>query len=161
MCQGCVSLVAALTPTLKVCNLHKVKSTRFAIGVHILTALATRKGSAVPSEVLASSVNTNPAFIRQVLVELRRAGFVDSRLGKGGGAVLARPPRSIRLDEVYRATASGPTVALHRTRPDQNCVVGRNIQPLLGKVLGRAEAALLKELHRVSVADLVTEIQAS
>jgi Rrf2 family protein len=138
-----------------------VRNTRFAIGVHILTALALRKGEPVPSEVLADSVRTNPAFIRQVLMQLRRAGFVDSRLGKGGGAVLARAAGSIRLDEVYQATASAPTVALHRTKPNQNCPVGRNIQPLLTRVLERAEGALLKDLRRVSVADLVSEIQAS
>jgi Rrf2 family protein len=138
-----------------------VRNTRFAIGVHILTALAFREGEAVPSDVLAASVSTNAAFIRQVLVQLRSAGFVDSRLGKGGGTVLARAAGSIRLDEVYQATASAPTVALHRTKPNQNCPVGRNIQPLLTKVLGRAESALLKELRRVSVADLVTEIRAS
>jgi Rrf2 family protein len=138
-----------------------VRSTRFAIGVHILTAIAFREGDAVPSEVLAASVSTNPAFIRQVLMQLRRAGFVDSRLGKGGGTVLARAASSIRLDEVYRATASAPTVSLHRTKPSQECPVGRNIQPLLTKVLGRAESALLKELRRVSLADLVAEIRAS
>lgn len=138
-----------------------VRNTRFAIGVHILTALAFHEGEALPSELLAASVHTNPAFIRQVLMQLRRAGFVDSRLGKGGGTVLARSARSIRLSEVYQATASGPTVALHRTKPSQSCPVGRNIQPLLTTVLGRAESALLKELHRVSVADLVAEIRAS
>jgi Rrf2 family protein len=138
-----------------------VRSTRFAVGVHVLTALAFRDGEPVPSEVLAASVRTNPAFIRQVLMQLRRGGFVDSRLGKGGGAVLARAPGRIRLDEVYVATASAPTVALHRTKPNQKCPIGRNIQPLLTKVLGRAETALLKELHRVSLADLVGEIRAS
>jgi Rrf2 family protein len=138
-----------------------VRNTRFAIGVHILTALAFRRGEAVSSEELATSVSTNAAFIRQVLTQLRRAGFVDSRLGKGGGTVLARGAGSIRLDEIYQATASAPTVALHRTKPNQDCPVGRNIQPLLTKVLGRAESALLKELHRVSLADLVSKIQAS
>jgi Rrf2 family protein len=141
--------------------LHYVRNTRFAIGVHILTALAFRDGKAVPSEDLAASVRTNAAFIRQVLVQLRRAGFVESRLGKGGGTVLARAAGSIRLDEVYQATASGPTVSLHRTKPNPNCPVGRNIQPLLTSVLGRAESALLKELHRVSLADLVAEIRAA
>lgn len=122
--------------------------------MHVLTALAFHEGGPLPSKALAASVRTNPAFIRQVLAQLRRAGFVGSRLGKGGGAVLARPARSIRLSAVYQATASGPTVALHRRRPSRSCPVGRAIQPLLAGVLGRAEGALLKEPGRVSVADL-------
>lgn len=134
-------------------------STRFAIGVHILAALAFRKGAVIPSEALAASVNTNPAFIRQVLTELRRAGLVRSRLGKGGGALLARPAERIRLDEVYRATCPQPTVALHRSTPNQNCPVGRSIQPLLSKVLGRAEKALLGELHGVTLAKFAAGIR--
>lgn len=134
-------------------------STRFAIGVHILTALAFRKEEVVPSDALAASVNTSAAFIRQVLMQLRRAGLVRSRLGKGGGTLLARPANGIRLDEVYRATSSQPTVALHRSRPNQRCPVGRTIQPSLSKVLARAETALLRELHGVTVADIVADIR--
>lgn len=133
-------------------------NTRFALGAHILTALAFREGEVVPSDVFAASVNTSPAFIRQVLTQLRTAGLVRSRLGKGGGSLLARPANRIRLDEVYRATSPLPIVALHRSRPNQRCSVGRNIQPLLSRVLGRAEAALLEELKSVTIADLAAGI---
>lgn len=134
-------------------------STRFAIGVHILMVLAYRAGKPVPSAELAGSVNTNAAFIRQVLMHLRRAGLVRSQLGTGGGTLLARPADRIRLDEVYRATNSHPTVALHHSKPNRNCPVGYCVKPLLSKVLGRAEKALFKELHNVTVGDLAAEIQ--
>lgn len=133
-------------------------STRFAIGVHILTALAFREGEVVPSRDFAASVNTSAAFIRQVLIQLSRAGLVRSKLGKGGGTYLARGADRIRLDEVYRATCLQPIVALHRSKPNQRCVIGRNIQPLLSKLLKRAETALLRELHGVTVADIVAGI---
>lgn len=134
-------------------------STRFAIGSHILTALAYRDGEVLPSAAFAASVNTSPAFIRQVLGQLRRAGLVRSRLGKGGGTLLARPAARIRLDEVYRATASQSIVALHRSRPNPDCPVGRGIQPLLSRVLGRGEKALLQELRSVTVADLAAGLR--
>ena len=133
-------------------------STRFAIGTHILTALAFREGEVVRSSDLAASVNTSAAFIRQVLMQLRKAGLVRSQLGKGGGTMLARPSDRIRLDEVYRATSSRPTVALHRNKPNQRCADGRNIQPSLSKVLARAEKAMLEELHGVTVANIVADI---
>ena len=91
-------------------------------------------------------------------MQLRKAGFVRSRLGTGGGTLLARPAHRIRLDEVYRATSSQPTVALHRSKPNQHCPVGRNIQPSLARVLRRADAALLQELRVVTVADIVADI---
>lgn len=129
-------------------------SSRFALGTHVLVSLAL-KGETVASDALAASVNTNPAFLRQIIGQLREAGLVRSKLGTGGGSSLARPAASITLDEVYRATEPRPVVALHHSEPHRGCLVGRNIVPVLEGVLGRAEGALFDELRRVSVADLV------
>jgi Rrf2 family protein len=134
-------------------------STRFALGTHILVALAYNAGEPVRSAELATSVNTNATFIRQVLMQLRRAGLVRSRMGTGGGTLLARPADRIRLDEVYRATCSQPTIHLHHSRPNQNCPIGKNIQPMLSKALGRAEKALLQELHSITISDLAKQVQ--
>lgn len=128
-------------------------SSRFALGTHVLVVLALRD-EVVPSDTLAESVNTNPAFLRQIIGQLREAGLVKSKLGTGGGSLLARPASSITLDEVYRATEARSLVGLHHSEPRHACLVGRNIVPVLEGVLGRAEGALFEELHRVSVADL-------
>jgi len=42
-------------------------------------------------------------FLEAILLELRHAGFVRSRKGKGGGYALARPAREIRIGDVVRA----------------------------------------------------------
>jgi Rrf2 family protein len=42
-------------------------------------------------------------FLEAILLELRNAGFVRSRKGKGGGYVLALSPAEIRIGEVVRA----------------------------------------------------------
>lgn len=41
-------------------------------------------------------------FLEQVLLDLKRGGFVESRRGKVGGYMLARPPAQIKLGEVVR-----------------------------------------------------------
>lgn len=41
-------------------------------------------------------------FLEQVLLDLKRGGFVESRRGKIGGYLLARPPSKIRLGEIIR-----------------------------------------------------------
>lgn len=41
-------------------------------------------------------------FLEQVLLDLKRGGFVESRRGKVGGYLLARPPEKIKLGEVVR-----------------------------------------------------------
>jgi Rrf2 family protein len=46
-------------------------------------------------------------FLDAILGELRNAGFVTSRKGKGGGYRLARAPQDIRIGDVIR-TLDGP-----------------------------------------------------
>ena len=41
-------------------------------------------------------------FLEQVLLDLKRGSFVESRRGKVGGYLLARPPSKIKLGDVVR-----------------------------------------------------------
>jgi Rrf2 family cysteine metabolism transcriptional repressor len=42
-------------------------------------------------------------YLEQILLSLKRSGFVNSRKGPGGGYFLARPPAEITLGAVVRA----------------------------------------------------------
>jgi Rrf2 family protein len=42
-------------------------------------------------------------YLVQILIELKSGGLIQSRRGKGGGYVLARPPREITVGDVLRA----------------------------------------------------------
>ena len=46
-------------------------------------------------------------FLDAILGELRNAGFVHSKKGKGGGYMLARPPEEISVGNIVR-TLDGP-----------------------------------------------------
>jgi Rrf2 family protein len=50
-------------------------------------------------------------FLEQILLELKRAGIVDSRRGRLGGYVLARPVEKITFGEVLRLI-DGPVALL-------------------------------------------------
>lgn len=49
-------------------------SSRFAVGVHILSLIEMNKDGVSSSEFLAGSVNTNPALIRKIIGMLKKAG---------------------------------------------------------------------------------------
>ncbi|MBW8858053.1 MAG: Rrf2 family transcriptional regulator, partial [Bradyrhizobium sp.] len=53
-------------------------STRFAVAVHILTALAVGDGKPMRSEDLAYSANTGAVVIRGLLSRLSEAGLTRS-----------------------------------------------------------------------------------
>ena len=133
-------------------------STRFAVAVHLLAALAVSDGAPLRSEDLAYSVNTGPVVIRGLLSRLNEAGLTRSQLGAGGGALLARPAQKIRLLDVYRAVEDTELFSLHRTAPCENCAVGGNILEAMEPALMRARQALEDELAKVTIADIAAEV---
>jgi Rrf2 family protein len=135
-------------------------NSHFALATHVVTALAVHEeGPPVTSTDLARSVNTNPAFLRTLLGQLRRAGLIEVSLGKGGGARLARPASRLTLADVYRAVESRPPVQLHRCTPSRRCLVGRNILPVLEGVVRDVESAALDRLASTTVADLAARVR--
>ena len=133
-------------------------STRFAVATHILCAMALKGGEPVRSEDMAARARTNAAVIRKILSMTNRAGLTTSRLGQGGGALLARPAREITLADLYDAVEEQTLFPLPRCAPDEDCPIGRGIGEALEARTGRAVGALRKELARTSIATLAREL---
>lgn len=134
-------------------------NTRFSVATHVLAFLQTQKGQPVSSEILASSVNTNPSLIRRLLLQLAKAGLTKSQMGTGGGALLARDGRSISLLDVFRAVEEQELFAVHDTSAPQ-CPVGRHIEGVLRGRVKAAESAMAAELASVSIAEIADEVGA-
>ena len=133
-------------------------NTRFAVAVHILTFLQTQAGEPATSELIASSVNTNPSLIRRLLSQLARAGFTTSQMGTGGGALLARRAGEITLLDVYRAVDGETDVIPIPDGPSPKCPVGRHMKTVLQKRVSAAEQALFSELADTSIAELAGDV---
>src|SRR5258708_21945071 len=134
-------------------------NSHFALGTHAMVALAFREGSPMTSAELARSINTNPAFLRMVLGRLRDAGLIEVALGKGGGATLAKPASKLTLADIYHPVERQPPARLHRCEPSRNCLVGRNILPVLQAVVHDAEAAALGRLSALTGAKLADQVR--
>ncbi len=66
---------------------------------------------------LAGRADIPPKFLEQILLDLKRGAFVESRRGKVGGYLLARPPSQIKLGEIIRFI-EGPTEPIACTEKD-------------------------------------------
>jgi Rrf2 family protein len=132
-------------------------NTHFSIAVHVLVALAYNEGRVVSSDDLAKTVDTNPSFLRGLIGQLRDAGLVETRLGKGGGSVLARPAREISLAEVYRAVETSPGLPVHGCDRRSRCAVARNMHKVLADLETRLDGAVTAELEKTTVAGLVAD----
>jgi len=56
----------------------------------------------VTIQEMARRLDIPTKFLEQILLDLKRGGFVESRRGKIGGYLLARSPETIRVGEVIR-----------------------------------------------------------
>jgi Rrf2 family protein len=57
----------------------------------------------MPLAVIAQRQDISLAYLEQLFMKLRRNGLVRSVRGPGGGYVLARPPRDVRIGEIMAA----------------------------------------------------------
>jgi len=64
--------------------------------------LALHFGSVRTIHAIAEEADIPFKFLEQLLLDLKRAGFVESRRGKVGGYLLAKEPGQIKLGEVIR-----------------------------------------------------------
>jgi DNA-binding IscR family transcriptional regulator len=90
---------------------------------------------------------------------LAEAGLTSSQLGYGGGATLAKPADQITLLDVFQVVEEPNIFEMHRTPPDENCFVGRNIQEVLTRSTAKAQQALETELFKTTIAKVAQEIQ--
>ncbi|MBM3549998.1 MAG: Rrf2 family transcriptional regulator [Alphaproteobacteria bacterium] len=132
---------------------------QISMAVHIAALLALSGGAPRTSVEIARSIDTNPVVVRRIVASLARAGLVSARRGASGGSVLARPADRITLHDLRAAVEAPDAFAIH-DHPSTGCPVGRNIERVLSGVLGRAEAALVRELKRTTLAELVSDLQA-
>jgi Rrf2 family protein len=51
---------------------------------------------------IAGRIDAPVKFLEQILLDLKKGGFIESRRGNVGGYLLARPPGKITLGEVVR-----------------------------------------------------------
>ncbi len=133
-------------------------SSRFTFAIHTLTMLAMTEGKNVPSDFIAESAKTNPVVIRRIMLLLKKAGLIKSQQGVHGGAVLLRKPENITLLDIYKAVEDKNVFSLHPNIPNPQCIVGRNIQNILGDIFNNAENAMESVLAGISIAQIKNTI---
>ncbi|MBD8006730.1 Rrf2 family transcriptional regulator [Bacillus norwichensis] len=134
-------------------------SSRFAVGIHILTLIELNKEGTSSSEFLSSSVNTNPAVIRRIMSMLKKAGLIEVSPGIAG-AKLAKELSDITLFDVYKAVNVVHDKGLFsiHDNPNPDCLVGKNIQKTIEPLFFTAQSAMEKVLKNVTLNDVVKDV---
>jgi Rrf2 family protein len=110
---------------------------------------------------IAQREQISAKFLEQILLTLKNAGLLHSKMGVGGGYYLARPPKEITLGQIFR-TLDGPVAPI-------KCVSQMAYEPCgcpdeetcgLRLVMGDVRNAIADILDNTSLAD-VTRRQAT
>lgn len=131
------------------------KKTQYAF--HALTYLAENKDS---GPVLISEISKQRSislkFLENILLELKKAGLLGSKKGKGGGYYLIKEPEEVQLAKVIRMLdgpiALLPCVSLNYYEKCENCderYCGLN------RVMAEVRDNTLKVLESKTLADVL------
>lgn len=109
-------------------------------------------GTSVKADDIAERQSIPRTFLDGILVDLRRAGVVESRRGPDGGHRLARPADEITIAEVMRAL-DGPLATVRGQRPESHTYDGAAEH--LQDVWVAVRASLRAILEHTTVAQVV------
>jgi len=128
-------------------------------------------GRPVPVLDIALAEQIPKKFLDAILCELRNSGFVNSRMGKGGGYTLAREAHEISVGDIIRAIDGplAPIACASRTRyrpcedcvDEQSCAVRRlmqDAQNALSCVLDNCSLAQMRGMSAGLPQELIYDI---
>lgn len=129
---------------------------RVLYGLRILWDLATKPAGFCSAHTLAEEYKVPETFLRRVLLDLRRAGFLEAQKGRIGGYKLARSPQQIRVGAVIKALEPTPLELAYGQIRGR----GAKVQPVersspTWPFWNRLEANFLQELEKTTLADLL------
>jgi len=129
-------------------------SAKVDYAVRATCEVAAHPGDApLKAEEIARAQEIPLSFLENILVDLRRAGFVRSQRGQVGGYRMAVPASSIKVADVIRAV-EGPLADVRGVRPESLAFHGS--ATALKDVWLATRVGLRRVLERVTIEDIVS-----
>ncbi|PHR90915.1 MAG: transcriptional regulator [Leeuwenhoekiella sp.] len=134
------------------------KKTKY--GLKALTYVAKHQGEdPVQIGAIAKSENISQKFLESIMLTLRKAGFLGSRKGKGGGYYLRRQPEDIKMVEVMRVlegpVSMVPCVSLNFYEKCDDCPDETTCS--VHVLMAQLRDSNLAVLNKNTLADLIEE----
>jgi Rrf2 family transcriptional repressor of oqxAB len=135
---------------------------RFPTALQMMLSLALAQAEGVErlsSAELAEGVDSNPTFVRRLLVPLMQAGLVRSTMGRDGGVSLSAAAAAITLGEIYKATMGGKGLWTGRSDIPHRCLVSCNVERFFGNLTDEVDESVLRLLSKRTLADALLELR--
>ena len=134
-------------------------STKLSDTVHVMVLIAINQEKSLSSASIAESVHTNPGFVRQLMIKLKKAGLVETKEGIDGGYHCIEETDQISLHTIAEALdftfvssgwKSGST--------EMKCLIASGMGGLMEKVYEDLNNQCMERLKKIAIKDLDKEI---
>ncbi|MBX2798677.1 MAG: Rrf2 family transcriptional regulator [Myxococcales bacterium] len=124
------------------------------IGLRLLILLGATAPRRMSAQSLAQRHGLSYSYVQKVVQSLQASGFVETFKGRSGGVQLARLAADISVGEVVRALEPHLNFVECFRPGASSCLLVGGCE--LTQVMLRAKAAMLAELDKTTIADIVT-----
>lgn len=129
-------------------------STKYAVSIHILSLVALKQQDSITSEYIAHSVNTNPALVRRLMSDLRKAGLIKTQT-KIGVTGLLKDAGDISLLEIFKAVEAKQDLFAIHADTNTACPVGAKIGKVLADLNQSVQTEFERELASLHLSDIL------
>ena len=133
--------------------------TKFSSAIHTLILISESK-TMITSEQIAVSVGTNASYIRKLTTLMKKANLIESLRGVSGFSLVKKADRITMLD-IYQAVTENKQIHfldIHQN-PNDKCIVGKNIKPVLTDMFRTMEQEVELELQKMTLQDCISQMK--
>jgi Rrf2 family nitric oxide-sensitive transcriptional repressor len=131
-----------------------MKLTQYSdLGLRLMMYLAHRYGESVTIREVSDRFGVSRNHMVKISHQLTNSGLIESTRGRNGGVSLARPPHSINVEQVLRATEDNFDLVECFNASQNHCVIS-DVCKLSG-VLDSALEAFFSVLRQSTLGDLI------
>lgn len=135
-----------------------ITSKRLGYGVCVLYELAIREDGYHSARDVAEGYRVPEAFVRKILLDLRRAGLVTAQKGRTGGYRLAHVPKAIKLGQLIKALEPETPNLVYGRQRGGGFVTGQDCP--VGPFWKRLEMKFTEAFAESTLADVVNQSRA-
>ena len=129
-------------------------STKLSDTVHVMVLIAINKEKSLSSASIAESVHTNPGFVRQLMLKLKKAELMTSVAGHARPS-LSKPAEQITLLDIYKAVEGDKPLLHLDTHTNPDCGVGINIQLSLQGFYNEIQKNAEEKMNTITLQDII------
>ncbi|KRM97239.1 transcription regulator [Liquorilactobacillus aquaticus DSM 21051] len=125
--------------------------------IHVLVYVQMHEESKLTSDLIASSLNTNPSLARRMMSQLKKASLLETTKGTATPR-LSRSPAKITIFDVYMATLPEAPLLKVDKNTSKDCAVGHALPKVLGKYYLDVQSTAEAKMRKITIQDIINDV---